>query len=72
MLEDTFIQVVSSGIVIVVNVLTVCVGVRALRDVYRRIRALEAHVTPPVVYQYPPQIPYATPVSLPPVNYDPV
>ena len=69
---DTAIQVISAGIVVVVNCLTVGIGIRTCRDIHRRIRALEARsIDPPqVMYMqnyYPPQ-----PSAPMPVTYDPV
>ena len=72
---ETAIQVISSGIVVVVNCLTVCIGIRTCRDLHRRIRALEARsIEPPqVMYMQVRPDYYHPPPSAPmPVTYDPV
>lgn len=74
MQEDNLLQVITAAIIVGVNCLTVGVGIRACRDIYRRIRALEARVIAPPQVMYMPfrQEYYTTPIAPQPVTYDPV
>lgn len=73
MQADSIVQAAAAGIVIVINCLTVGVGIRACRDIYRRLHALEARLIvlpPPQVYYSPIRPEYYAPPA--PVTYDPV
>ena len=73
MQPDSIIQAAAAGIVIVVNCMTVCVGIRTCRDIYRRIRALEARsIAPQVMYMPFRQDYYPPPAQQVPIAYDPV
>jgi hypothetical protein len=72
---ETIVQLIAAGIVVVVNCMTVGIGMRAIRDLHRRIRALEARsIEPPqVMYMQVRPDYYHPPPSAPmPVTYDPV
>lgn len=75
MQADPLIQVVTAAIIVGMNCLTIGIGVRACRDVYRRIRALEARtIAPPQVMYVPIRPDYYSPPPTAPmaVTYDPV
>ena len=74
MQADSVIQAIAAGIVVVVNCLTVGVGIRTWRDIYRRLRALEARAIPPQVMYMPVRSEYYSPPPTAPypVTYDPV
>ncbi len=71
---DSIIQAAAAGIVIVVNCMTVGIGLRACRDIYRRLRVLEARVVAPPQVMYMPfrQDYYPPPAQQVPIAYDPV
>ena len=68
---DSIIQAAAAGIVIVVNCMTVCVGIRSCRDIYRRLRALETR-PPQLMYMPFRQEYYPPPAQQVPIAYDPV